>query len=107
MLMAMNSLRQHSGPPVPVLGIDIGRVIISAVDPDGLHDTFLQGSDDEAMARIERNLESAWANGMVEMHLEPGPELDGAGTEIAVTHFSSAPPLHEEVAADSIERRVA
>ena len=36
----------------------------------------LRRSDDEAMARIERNLESAWANGMVEMHLEPGPELD-------------------------------
>jgi len=36
----------------------------------------LRRSDDEAMARIERSLESAWANGMVEMHLEPGPEVD-------------------------------
>ena len=33
----------------------------------------LRRSDDEAMARIERDLQSAWANGMVEMHLEPGP----------------------------------
>jgi len=33
----------------------------------------LRRSDDEAMDRIERDLQSAWANGMVEMHLEPGP----------------------------------
>jgi diguanylate cyclase (GGDEF)-like protein len=33
----------------------------------------LRRSDDEAMERIERDLQSAWANGMVEMHLEPGP----------------------------------
>ena len=29
----------------------------------------LRRSDDEAMERIERDLQSAWANGMVEMHL--------------------------------------
>ena len=40
----------------------------------------LRRSDDEAMARIERNLESAWANGMVEMHLEAGPELARRGS---------------------------
>jgi diguanylate cyclase (GGDEF)-like protein len=38
----------------------------------------LRRTDDEAMARIERSLESAWANGMVEMHLEPGPDVDAA-----------------------------
>jgi len=36
----------------------------------------LRRSDDEAMERIERDLQSAWANGMVEMHLEPGPSLE-------------------------------
>ncbi len=36
----------------------------------------LRRSDDEAMARIERDLQSAWANGMVEMHLEPGPDVE-------------------------------
>ena len=49
----------------------------------------LRRSDDEAMARIERNLESAWANGMVEMHLEPGPEVGAA--EVAATPRSPAP----------------
>ena len=39
----------------------------------------LRRSDDEAMDRIERDLQSAWANGMVEMHLEPGPEIDTDG----------------------------
>ena len=42
----------------------------------------LRRSDDEAMARIERDLQSAWANGMVEMHLSSGPSLgpdDDAG----------------------------
>jgi hypothetical protein len=37
----------------------------------------LRRSDDEAMERIERDLQSAWANGMVEMHLEPGPTIAG------------------------------
>ena len=67
----------------------------------------LRRSDDEAMARIERNLESAWANGMVEMHLEPGPALGGAATEIAVTPFSPSPIVHEEASADDVARRVA
>jgi diguanylate cyclase (GGDEF)-like protein len=43
----------------------------------------LRRSDDEAMERIERDLQSAWANGMVEMHLERGPALgtdEGAET---------------------------
>jgi len=43
----------------------------------------LRRSDDEAMERIERDLQSAWANGMVEMHLERGPVPgtdDGAET---------------------------
>jgi GGDEF domain-containing protein len=35
----------------------------------------LRRSDDEAMERIERDLRSAWADGMVEMHLERGPVL--------------------------------
>src|SRR6185295_20155613 len=62
----------------------------------------LRRSDDEAMSRIERNLESAWANGMVEMHLEPGPAVDTA--EIA---DAPAPPmLHDDIAGDA-ERRVA
>ena len=54
----------------------------------------LRRSDDEAMARIERNLESAWANGMVEMHLELGPEINAA--EAAVTPLSPAPSLRED-----------
>jgi len=48
-------------------------------------------------------LESAWANGMVEMHLEPGPEL---GTvDAAVTSPSAM--AHEEAELDDVARRVA
>ena len=63
----------------------------------------LRRSDDEAMTRIERNLESAWANGMVEMHLEPGPEL-GAVDAAAMTPSAMA---REEAALDDVARRVA
>ncbi len=55
----------------------------------------LRRSDDEAMSRIERNLESAWANGMVEMHLEPGPVIDAGGDDVEVTSSSPAAVLHE------------
>ncbi len=65
----------------------------------------LRRSDDEAMERIERNLESAWANGMVEMHLEPGPELDTA--EAAATPLSTAAVVREETVEDDAARRVA
>jgi diguanylate cyclase (GGDEF)-like protein len=64
----------------------------------------LRRSDDEAMSRIERNLESAWANGMVEMHLEPGPAVDTA--EVADMSLPAAPMLHDGIASDA-ERRVA
>jgi len=51
----------------------------------------LRRSDDEAMERIERDLQSAWANGMVEMHLERGPAL---GTDdSAETPRSPSPAL--------------
>jgi diguanylate cyclase (GGDEF)-like protein len=51
----------------------------------------LRRSDDEAMERIERDLQSAWANGMVEMHLERGPVL---GTDdSAETPQSLSPAL--------------
>ena len=51
----------------------------------------LRRSDDEAMERIERDLQSAWANGMVEMHLERGPAL---GTDdSAETPGSPSPAL--------------
>ena len=63
----------------------------------------LRRSDDEAMTRIERNLESAWANGMVEMHLEPGPEL-GAVDAAAMTPSEMA---REEAPLDDVARRVA
>ena len=63
----------------------------------------LRRSDDEAMTRIERNLESAWANGMVEMHLEPGPEL---GTVDAAVTTPSA-MTREEAGLDDVARRVA
>jgi diguanylate cyclase (GGDEF)-like protein len=63
----------------------------------------LRRSDDEAMARIERSLESAWANGMVEMHLEPGPEVDAGG---ALPDVLGTAPRDEEVVEDT-ERRVA
>jgi diguanylate cyclase (GGDEF)-like protein len=63
----------------------------------------LRRSDDEAMTRIERNLESAWANGMVEMHLEPGPEL---GTVDAAVTTPSA-MAREEADLDDVARRVA
>ena len=49
----------------------------------------LHRSDDEAMERIERDLQSAWANGMVEMHLEPGPVL--AADDAAATPRSLSP----------------
>ena len=32
-------------------------------------------SDDEALATIERDLEKAWESGMVDMHLQPGPDI--------------------------------
>jgi predicted signal transduction protein with EAL and GGDEF domain len=35
----------------------------------------LRRSDDEALATIERDLEKAWENGMVDMHLQPGPDI--------------------------------
>jgi len=35
----------------------------------------LRRTDDEALAAIERDLETAWANGMVDMHLQTGPDL--------------------------------
>ena len=64
----------------------------------------LRRSDDEAMARIERSLESAWANGMVEMHLEPGPEVDVA----ASTSTPEAPAvLRDEEFSTDTARRVA
>ena len=63
----------------------------------------LRRSDDEAMARIESNLESAWANGMVEMHLEPGPELSIVDTA-ATTPSAMA---REEADLDDVARRVA
>ena len=63
----------------------------------------LRRSDDEAMTRIERNLESAWANGMVEMHLEPGPEL-GIVDTAATTPSAMA---REEADLDDVARRVA
>jgi diguanylate cyclase (GGDEF)-like protein len=64
----------------------------------------LRRSDDEAMARIERNLESAWANGMVEMHLETGPEVDAAHG--ASLDLAPAPPVDKPFS-ESAERRVA
>jgi len=64
----------------------------------------LRRSDDEAMARIERSLESAWANGMVEMHLELGPEVNTA--ESASTPEAPAPLRSEEFSSD-VARRVA
>jgi len=35
----------------------------------------LRRNDDEALAAIERDLERAWANGMVDMHVQTGPDL--------------------------------
>jgi len=64
----------------------------------------LRRSDDEAMSRIERNLESAWANGMVEMHLEPGPEI--AIDEVGPPALPPASVPHDSIASDA-ERRVA
>src|SRR6185369_162913 len=64
----------------------------------------LRRSDDEAMARIESNLESAWANGMVEMHLEPGPVVDAAeGADMS----PPAPPMLHDGNESDPERRVA
>ena len=56
----------------------------------------LRRSDDEAMERIERDLQSAWANGMVEMHLERGPAL---GTTTAPKRPARHRPLWLETAA--------
>jgi diguanylate cyclase (GGDEF)-like protein len=64
----------------------------------------LRRSDDEAMSRIERNLESAWANGMVEMHLEPGPAIDIG--ELAGAPAQPTPVPHDSIASDA-DRRVA
>jgi predicted signal transduction protein with EAL and GGDEF domain len=64
----------------------------------------LRRSDDEAMARIESNLESAWANGMVEMHLEPGPAIDSH--EVPDGALPSAPVMDDRSTSDA-ERRVA
>ena len=35
----------------------------------------LHRSDDEALATIERDLAKAWESGMVDMHLQPGPDV--------------------------------
>jgi GGDEF domain-containing protein len=64
----------------------------------------LRRSDDEAMARIERNLESAWANGMVEMHLEPGPDVEA--TDDASPDPPGAAPV-DDTFSENAERRVA
>ncbi len=62
----------------------------------------LRRSDDEAMSRIEHNLESAWANGMVEMHLEPGPAIDTG--EVAPRPLPPAPVLQNTAANDGARR---
>jgi diguanylate cyclase (GGDEF)-like protein len=36
----------------------------------------LRRSDDESVAEIERDLEKAWEDGMVDLHLLPGPDID-------------------------------
>jgi len=64
----------------------------------------LRRSDDEAMARIERNLESAWANGMVEMHLEPGPDVEA--NDDASLDLPGAAPV-DDTFSENAERRVA
>ncbi len=67
----------------------------------------LRRSDDEAMSRIERNLESAWANGMVEMHLEPGPAIDAGGDDgVEVAASPPATVVQDEPVSD-LARRVA
>ena len=65
----------------------------------------LRRSDDEAMARIERNLESAWANGMVEMHLEPGPEVNFPDNSTPPDAPDAKP--HGEAFTEDVARRVA
>jgi diguanylate cyclase (GGDEF)-like protein len=37
----------------------------------------LRESDEESLAAIERDLETAWENGLVDLHLMPGPDIDG------------------------------
>jgi hypothetical protein len=34
------------------------------------------GTDEESLATIERDLEKAWEDGMVDLHLLPGPDID-------------------------------
>jgi diguanylate cyclase (GGDEF)-like protein len=36
----------------------------------------LRQTDEESLATIERDLEKAWENGMVDLHLLPGPDID-------------------------------
>ena len=36
----------------------------------------LRQTDEESLASIERDLEKAWENGMVDLHLLPGPDVD-------------------------------
>lgn len=48
---AGSTLQSMTKTNFPVLGVDIGRVIIGASDPSGRADTsFLSGSDDDALA---------------------------------------------------------
>jgi hypothetical protein len=36
----------------------------------------LRRTDEESLASIERDLEKAWEDGMVDLHLLPGPDID-------------------------------
>ena len=36
----------------------------------------LRQSDEESLASIERDFEKAWENGMVDLHMLPGPDID-------------------------------
>ena len=44
----------------------------------------LRQTDEESLASIERNFEKAWEDGMVDLHLMPGPDIDAyAASETA------------------------
>ena len=36
----------------------------------------LRQTDEESLASIERDFEKAWEDGMVDLHLLPGPDID-------------------------------
>ena len=50
----------------------------------------LRQTDEESLASIERDLEKAWEDGMVDLHLLPGPDIDAYAAAYPATAANAA-----------------